>query len=452
MRSECEYGRQTMPQRAAVRRGVALIGAVTVFGLAPPGSPMAQPGAGITAQVVDGVLTITGEPGVSGDVTVQYHAMSLFHGATYTVDLLGREERTGPGCEVVAGGTTYCRAAGIQRIAADLGDGSDTMSFGRNVTPAPDPIPVPIGVTLGPGDDEFGNLMAAGQPVTVDGGPGDDGIQVGDSEPGDAPSGASEAHLRGGDGNDLVVAYDVPRLVGLEGGDGDDELGAGDIGAPGFTVAAGPGRDQLNVSGALRGDVTLLGEAGDDSLGAAVVSGDPALTLVGGEGDDRFREDPELSSSHRLRTVTRAGAGDDTIWAIPDRDRDLVDCGPGRDTLQSGVEGVAVPAGNDYVDCPPVGVRIDRRGRIAGRVASVGVATRVAVRLSARLLRSSDLRPLARVRALRVRRHATIRFRLGPAGVRGSSRRLVVAVKATSPSGDLAAIRRKVNFATDRPG
>jgi hypothetical protein len=102
--------------------------------------------------------------------------------------------------------------------------------------------------------------------------------------------------LLGGPGNDSLFANDgADRLFGgagndfLEGGDGDDYLSGG------------------------TGDDTLVGDNGND-------------ILIGGPGND------DLEGGHGINHIN-AGPGDDRIDVQNSSKLDVVDCGPGNDTV-----------------------------------------------------------------------------------------------------------------------
>jgi len=109
--------------------------------------------------------------------------------------------------------------------------------------------------------------------------------------------------ILGRDGDDVIVGF--ANSDHLEGERGNDTL-------------FGRGGDDL-LHGRT-GDDRLFGEAGDDEL----QGGRGRDALDGGPGDDRLTGG---YSADRLR----GGAGRDRIVAL-DGTRDIVDCGPGRDT------------------------------------------------------------------------------------------------------------------------
>jgi Ca2+-binding RTX toxin-like protein len=110
-------------------------------------------------------------------------------------------------------------------------------------------------------------------------------------------------------GDDFGIAYGASVF----GGSGDDELrGFGD----GTSVDGGTGDDELL---GIFGDQVMRGGPGRD-------------LLVGGGGDDDLAGGPgrDQMAGGRGRDRIAAGRGDDFVRAT-DADRDIVDCGAGRD-------------------------------------------------------------------------------------------------------------------------
>jgi hypothetical protein len=128
-----------------------------------------------------------------------------------------------------------------------------------------------------------------------------------------------------GGGDDGGIAYGASVF----GGSGDDELrGFGD----GTLVAGGPGEDEL---WGIFGDQAMQGGPGDDLLVGGVGGDD----LTGGPGRDQI-------AGGFGRDRIAAGPGDDLVRAS-DADRDVVDCGAGRDRA-------FVSRGDRVADCEVV--------------------------------------------------------------------------------------------------
>lgn len=125
-------------------------------------------------------------------------------------------------------------------------------------------------------DSRTADCTPRGQPVTIDLGDGGDMLEV---------PGALDARVvvRGGDGNDLLLAYGA-ATTGLDGGSGDDHLFGG-LGAD--TLTGGPGTDDL------RGDVVRDGRGG-------------YVTSTTAGGDDMFAGGPDTDSY-------AGGLGADTV-------------------------------------------------------------------------------------------------------------------------------------------
>jgi hypothetical protein len=371
--------------------------------------PQAQPGPGVQASVAGGTLQITQDAGVGGLLFVLYSPQS------YTIQLETRAAvRAGPGCQAVGPSVTACAAAPVQRLRVDAGDGDDRPQLGGGVITGSPGIPVPVSVSLGPGDDAPAFKLAA-QPVEVDGGTGDDRVELGTVRD-DAGDGVSSATVALGAGDDSVIAGQVAGAVAVKGGSGRDVLRASGGGA--LKLDGGRGRDTLSLS---------------DHKGRA--------TLIGGVGDDLFSGDDEDAPTGI--TTVRAGAGDDTVVVGPDHDRDVIDCDCGRDTLRSPLEGGLPPTDNTYIGCPPVGIRIAGRGRHAGGGTLV-VRARRAAPATVRVVSAVGRRVLApqrRVRLHRGRNLVPLRARRLPAG-----KEVRVELTAVARSGDRAKLVRLVKF------
>jgi hypothetical protein len=171
-----------------------------------------------------------------------------------------------------------------------------------------------MSVDSGPGNDivEVGDVRI---PVTATGGAGDDLIDGGSAKD-DLKGGPGEDTIFGGAGDDALDGQDGGDLLlgdsggdNLSGGDGADVMEGGAGGSD--VLKGGAGRDLLDGG---QGDDTLVGDEGSD-------------TMVTGTGDDKVN--------------TGTGA-DDVVFATSTKD--TVTCGPGGAQVQ--ISG-SVPEGCD---------------------------------------------------------------------------------------------------------
>jgi hypothetical protein len=197
-----------------------------------------------------------------------------------------------------------CPAGGLKVADVQLGDGNDTFQLFRDEIYRPD----------GEHDDALVPIRPLR--VNVDGGPGNDSLEAGAGEFPDV--------LLGGPGDDDFLPLGGNDLI--RGGPGKD-------GAPG-----GPGNDRMyGDSGA---DV-LFGEGGIDRIyggsgndringGGFAFGTDRRDTMYGGSGADRLTDVQNGKETAGDRFF--GGTGNDRI---DDRDgnRDIIDCGPGRDSV-----------------------------------------------------------------------------------------------------------------------
>jgi hypothetical protein len=287
-------------------------------------------------------------------------------------------------------------------VDADLDDGNDRGSVSFD-------FPAGFHATIhgGDGKDRLDNANNV-NPVTFDGGAGDDEITGGEA-PDTIQGGAGEDTINGrgagddidaGDGNDSVVGdgYNVdPASDVIDGGPGIDKietdwsdptdsapplvnvtLGSGaDDGRPGegddvrnieqlYVYSAGSytgsdGPDDIQVRQVDKPS-TLKGGAGDDSLdasdGADDLDGGTGNDVVdGGFGDDHIVGGPGADQLHGDTPEGECGVvycklpfGNDTIEAR-DGERDSIDCGVGEDKVIA--DAVDVVAGDcETVDRP----------------------------------------------------------------------------------------------------
>lgn len=184
----------------------------------------------------------------------------------------------------------------------------------------------------------------------LDGGDGDDEIRGGEGDDRIVESGlGNDVLLDGGPGNDFVDGGRGGDKIA--GGEGNDTL-LGRSGAE--TIDAGAGDDVID--GGTAGDV-LFGREGDDAIrgdaGSDRISGSyGADTIDGGSGNDT------ISGSYGADEITGGPGGDridagtaNDVIRVADDAQDVVDCGPGRDTVY--VE-ITAPARDSLTNCEVV--------------------------------------------------------------------------------------------------
>lgn len=316
-----------------------------------------------SVSVVDGQLRYVAEAGYLNSVQIE-----LVEGDRYQVreNDASPPDRTpltpGPGCSG-NGNQVDCPAAGVTSISVALGDRDDDLQVGR--------LPVPMSLSGGPGTDRFGYVLyPESQPLTItadgqadDGPAGRDDIGT-DVETirGDAfadtlligpgggglTGGAGDDRLTGGAGHDIVGAAYVED-VGLDSGsfypEGTDTIRCGGgrdlVYADGtdqvdrdcevvgrfvegrFRFTGSHGADRINPSGAWA-PADIYGRGGGDLI---IVPGFGQASVYGGAGADRIQGS---NNPDRLE----GGSGNDRIRARETTHplRDVVRCGPGRDT------------------------------------------------------------------------------------------------------------------------
>jgi hypothetical protein len=308
----------------------------------------------------------------------------------------------------------------------DAGDGDDGIAVGAvPLTNAPEtaPIPVPVNVSLGDGNDST-YLKMNQQPVSVDGGDGSDGLSTG--------AGVTTGRFLGGAGDDFM----------------DIAPGAIDT-----TFLGGPGSD--SIEGESTGVALADGEGDSDNFQVKHTSG--TLKLLGGDGDDSYRM-TDTGSARSARTEVRAGPGDDTITPRLrfEGGMDLLDCGPGADLIELSAEGSprSQLLGHTYIDCPIVAFKVKRaklvagpRGPLATTKLSPSHAGKGKVSIK-RLDRRG--RTVFRSRGVRVKlvagRFSKVAVKVPKKFLGPPSVRLEVILNATSASGDRARIEERVVF------
>ena len=277
-------------------RGSFTAGAVAALALALPGLARAEscafdpvtrsvsatinPGGTAVLDVAGGQIRFGAVPTPCGSATTTNTDSISIVGAVGTNELLTLDQREG---FFGPGATAESNVPEIE-IATSLGDatdrvvvygteGADYMAAGQNgfatssdgdvdVTFAPGAFLLEVHL-LG-GDDYFNGRGESGAglhflgPIVVTGGPGDESLLRGSSEPDSIDGGPGNDELRGQEGNDT-----------LEGGDGDD-------------ILAGGGENDTMVGGA--GADTFVGSSGDDTMFAHDEEADASLN--GGPGFD----------------------------------------------------------------------------------------------------------------------------------------------------------------------
>jgi hypothetical protein len=220
-------------------------------------------------------------------------------------------------------------------VRIDLGDGADHGSFGFS-------IPADRGFEIdgGPGSDLLTGPRNGTGTATLDGGDGDD----------DLSSEETADTLLGGAGDDKLSAGKGADV--LHGGDGSDLLRDDDGQTPASDLLdGGPGIDKLDayrdgdpavappVNILLDGLATLTatdanGDVVDGGPGDDTLSGGFGNdTLVGGPGRDTIAGD-RPARCNELHCDFMDGYGNDTIDAR-DGEQDSVQCGPGTDVVQA---------------------------------------------------------------------------------------------------------------------
>jgi len=178
-------------------------------------------------------------------------------GSQIVFGALGGSVAAGPGCTALGAGRVGCARGAATAISAQLGPGNDTL----DVT---GPLPVPLSVAGGNGDDELlGPLPGAapGREVTLLGGPGDDRFRASGAGPSTVDGGAgddavfaperalrgTQLVVRGGEGADRVATGGSELRKEVDGGPGDDVVDVrGGAGVP-DTVACAGGRDAVSA-------------------------------------------------------------------------------------------------------------------------------------------------------------------------------------------------------------
>ena len=219
----------------------------------------------------------------------------------------------GPGCSYISREPTVaivCPRDGVSAVEARLGGGGDTInvevtSEGLEVGSALT-LAMPVRVLAGDGDDVLtaSAFMGRGQPVALDGGPGQDTLRINDVT----------GTASGGPGDDdfiYATSKDGPGAVG-DGGDGDDRLIASSIDSDGpDTLNGGPGTDFVNARNALsRTDRPGARDRVDCGAGTDIVFADRSDDVTGCEIELRSIGASEVAAAFfdAVRRTHRTGA------------------------------------------------------------------------------------------------------------------------------------------------
>ncbi|CAO3456589.1 hypothetical protein [Azospirillum argentinense] len=267
----------------------------------------------------------------------------------------------------VAGGVSFGRASGIQRIAAIASSSALSLTLNADAYTAGIRTIDLSGDTITSGNNVV-NMSAAGGSVTIIGGAGNDLI-----------TGSAYADsLSGGGGNDTFIYAATSDLFfnnilvdSIDGGDGGND--AIRLGSSGFTIAAADsfatriiGVESITATSTaspisitvgndfysagfrtitLSGDVNTAGQNLIDASavtagGLTLTGGDGADTILGGTGNDSISGGGGNDSIH-------GGAGNDTINGGVGND--TIDGGDGDDNIDgsSGNDSILGGAGND---------------------------------------------------------------------------------------------------------
>jgi len=300
---------------ARITRGIAAVAGAAVVALALPGLARAEscaydpgsralsaaitPGGSAVLVVAGGEIHFGADPAPCGGATTTNTDSISIVGNAGTTEELTLDHR---GAFFGPGATAESNVPEIE-IATALGDaadrvvvygteGADTMAAGQNgfatstdgdvdVTFAPSAFRLEVHL-LG-GDDYFNGRGQGGAglhflgPIVVTGGPGNESLLRGSSEPDSIDGGPGNDELRGEDAADV-----------LDGGEGDDVLAAGD---GDDVLTGGPGVDRF------------LGASGSDILFAR--DGVADVEINGGPGADTANIDAVDPAPLATETVVR---------------------------------------------------------------------------------------------------------------------------------------------------
>ena len=255
-------------------------------------------------------------------------------GDTFTCSQVGTVLTVNEG--PAGGGNGYnfdLASVSIVRIAADLMDGSDSMT-------CTDSVLIPVTADGGIGGDFIRGGGGADSLFGNDGGDGLDG-------------GAGNDRLDGGDHNDVLTGGIGDDT--LTGGDGNDHLNCGDGtdvadgGANNDTISGGIGNDTLTGSSGID---RIHGDSDDDHIYGVTENdflwGDKGFDYIDGGEDDNDQiwggtENDTLLGASGNDTVL-GESGDDSL--LGGAGNDSLNGGDGQDTLDGGTERDTVDGGN----------------------------------------------------------------------------------------------------------
>ncbi len=278
-------------------RGAAYAWLVT--GLMLLAAPTAAEAA--TASIQGDVIVIVDTEGDHDDINISA-AGTVTNGRVW--DISGVD--AGAGCEP-AGGGAFCDDGRFRNngngptrsFDIDLGEGDDELDYGiSDSSNGPSPAGT---IKLGDGDDELESSATTGHTITA--GPGDDTVEL----TGFAPRAPGSPPVSG----------DAPGPVTVDGGEGNDELDVSGR-STGDTITGGAGTDQVSYLSRLAATpvtVTLDSAANDGRQ--SPVEGDSVADdvedLVGSPGPDT------LTGDDGVETID-GGPGADTLNGGPDAD------------------------------------------------------------------------------------------------------------------------------------
>jgi Ca2+-binding RTX toxin-like protein len=294
----------------------------------------------------------------------------------------------GPGCQLTGDGAIECLHHGVPlaRVEVDLGDGNDALNAGDLRDGASLRPHAYVLLDGGDGNDEISQSAFGTEPDKVGltrGGAGADRLRGGgvlDGGPDDdrvlGTYGYSHDRVIGGDGHDVVDGGGGPDEV--SGGPGDDTMYEGtDLcqyegwceyqGPPGTNYVpnddahldGGPGNDRMGAGG---NSSTIAGGPGDDDIVSFAVWAD------GGEGNDRLRGGPVLRGGDGDDELTGSSAKRSYPYPLCCVAYELLEGGPGADSLASGALNTVLDGGEgpDAMTPGPATDTLSYRSRAAG--------------------------------------------------------------------------------------
>ena len=292
----------------------------------------ASASADVTIGLVGDTVTITG---TAENVQV------FMTGPRMNVQNMGGAVFVANGSDCFTDGTTgFCHTGIPGKLQVTLGAGNDTLAI-RDITASGEPINT-TSISLGDGNDQYTNQQL-GHDTTVDGGPGDDTLNV------------FAGTVTGGDGNDTIhggatadggPGDDTISAAGTQiGGDGADHLtgdSANNTFIPGIATADGPdvidgggGSDTVSYAPATGPVTVTLGS----TAGAGMAGDGDSLTsienVMGGSGADHLTGDdgPNTLDGGAGNDLLIGNGGDDTLTGGDGAD--AMNGGAGADTINA---------------------------------------------------------------------------------------------------------------------